>query len=580
VPIELVVCQTGEPTSLYLYGDDTRARAGIFQALFDGPIDTAGYGYQPVILAALPSPGAGTAGLAEVEVALGQRVVDAATGAVVPLGEGVTLAQADGSTLTYSGADPARTVQVWAEFALRNDVTWSDGAPVTADDSVFSFEIAASPDTPVSKFVVDRTASYATTAADRVRWTGLPGWVDSDYVQRFWTPLPRHLYGALDAATLRTIPEANDLPLGWGPFVLAPGGWVKGGHLTVVRNPKYFRAGEGLPRVDRVTFRFGMSAEDVLEELEAGTCHVAGDDVDFAAHLPALRAAGEAGWLAPQFVADNAFEHLDFGILPAPEYRRAAGNDLFADVRVRQAVAHCLDRQALIDQLVDGLAEVPAAYVPAAHPAFAGEGLAGYPFDPARGQALLAEAGWADTDGDGVRQQAQRRLAVELVSGPAESAFREALLALISQQLLANCGMEAAPALRSTAELFDPWPAGQIFGRRFDLGVFPWRTGITPPCDLYLTSAIPNDQNPGGANNTGYSRAEFDAACQRALTALDEGERLAAHREAQRLFAEDLPSLPLFFRPRAGAALPRVEGFQLDPTAASVVWNVEALALR
>jgi peptide/nickel transport system substrate-binding protein len=518
--------------------------------------------------------------MAEVEVAPGQRVVDAATGAVVPLGEGVTLAQVDGSTITYTGLDPARTVQVWAEFTLRDDITWSDGAPVTADDSRFSFEVAASPDTPVSKFVVDRTASYEAVAADRLRWTGLPGWVDSGYAQRFWTPLPRHLYGALDAATLRTIPEANDQPLGWGPFVLAPGGWVKGGHLTVVRNPNYFRAEEGLPRVDRVTFRFGLAAEDVLEELEAGTCHVAGDDVEFAAHLPALRAAGEAGWLSPQFVADNAFEHLDFGILPAEDYRRPAGNDLFADVRVRQAVAHCLDRQSLIDQLMEGLSEVPRAYVPAAHPAFAGEALARYPFDPARGQALLEEAGWVDTDGDGVRQLAQRRLSVELVSGPAESAFREALLALISQQLLANCGMEAAPALRSTVELFDPWPAGQLFGRRFDLGTFPWRTGITPPCDLYLSSAIPNDQNPGGANNTGYSRAEFDAACQRALTALDEGERLAAHREAQRLFAVDVPSLPLFFRPKAGAALPRVTGFQLDSTAASVLWNVEVLGLE
>jgi peptide/nickel transport system substrate-binding protein len=323
-----------------------------------------------------------------------------------------------------------------------------------------------------------------------------------------------------------------------------------------------------------------MDADSVLSELEAGTCHVAGDDVDFTAHLPALLAAQDAGWLSPQFVADNAFEHLDFGILPAEDYRRAAGNALFADVRVRQAVAYCLDRQALIDQLVDGLSEVPAVYVPEAHPAFAGEALARYPFDPARGQALLADAGWADADGDGVREQAQRRLSVELVSGPAESAFREALLRLIGEQLLANCGLEAVPALRSTVELYDPWPNGLLFGRRFDLGTFPWRTGSAPPCDLYLTSAIPTDQNPGGANNTGYSRPEFDAACLRATTALDEAERRAAHVEAQRLFAEDLPSLPLFFRPKVGVALPRVEGFQTDATAASVLWNAEALGLR
>lgn len=578
-PIELVVCQTGEPVSLYLYGDDTRARAGVFQALFDGPIDAVGYAYQPVILAELPSVAAGTAGLMDVEALPGTRVLDAATGAVVPLGEGVQLAQRDGSVVTYTGSGPARTVQVWAEFTLRPGLTWSDGQPLGADDSRFSFEVAASPDTPVSKFVVDRTASYDVVAPDRTRWTGLPGWIDSDYAQRFWTPLPRHRYGALDALALRSDPGANDQPLGWGPFMLAPGGWVKGGHLTLVRNPNYFRAAEGLPRVDQVTFRFGLDPDSVLAELRAGACHLAGDDVDFSGHLAALLEAGEAGWLAPQFVPDSAFEHLDFGILPAEGYRRAAGNDLFQDVRVRQAVAHCLDRQALIDQLVQGLAEVPAVYVPAAHPAFAGEALARYPFDPARGQALLAEAGWADTDGDGVRQQAQRRLSVELVSGPLGSAFRDTLLRLISEQLLVNCGLEALPALRSTPELFDPWPNGLLFGRRFDLGTFPWRTGIAPPCDLYLTSAIPSDQNPGGANNTGYSRPEFDAACQAATTALDEADRRASHMEAQRLFAEDVPSLPLFFRPKAGAALPAVAGFHLDSTAASVLWNVELLGL-
>jgi ABC-type transport system substrate-binding protein len=94
-----------------------------------------------------------------------------------------------------------------------------------------------------------------------------------------------------------------------------------------------------------------------------------------------------------------------------------------------------------------------------------------------------------------------------------------------------------------------------------------------------MTSAIPDAQNPGGTNSTGYSNADFDAACRTALTALDEGARLAAHVQAQILFAADLPSLPLFFRPKLAAALPKVEGFRLDATAASVLWNLEDLGL-
>jgi peptide/nickel transport system substrate-binding protein len=576
----LVVCQTGEPASLFLYGDDTRARAGIFQALFDGPMDVLGYTYQPVILEALPSVAAGTAGQIEVDVALGDRVVDAATGAVVPLGEGVTLAAPDGTTFVYSGDQPARTVQIWAEFQLRPDVLWSDGQPVTADDSRFSFEIASSGDTPISKFVIDRTSSYEATDQARVRWTGLPGWQDSGFAQRFWTPLPRHAYGALNAAALRADSAANERPLGWGPFVIGAEGWVKGGHLTLERNPNYFRAGEGLPYLDQVTFRFGLDPASILDELGTGGCDLAGDDVDLSGSIGELLSAQANGWLNVQTVPDSAFEHLDFGILPADGYRRAAGNDLFQDARVRQAVAHCLDRQAIIHDLLNGLSEVPAVYVPSDHPAFGGEAVALYDFDPPQGQSLLEQAGWLDADNDGVRERGQRRLSVNLISGPAESEFRQQLLSAISEQLLTNCGLEATPVFEATEPLVAIWPDGPIFGRKFDLTTYPWRAGVVPPCDLYTTSAIPDSDNPGGTNNTGYSNPEFDTACQTALTALDEETRRAAHAQAQIIFAADLPSLPLFFRPQLAAAVTAVSGFQLDPTAASVIWNIETLDVR
>ena len=583
VPLELVVCQTGEPSSLYLYGEDLTARAGILEALFDGPIDSAGFSHQPVILTDLPSVEAGSAGLTEAQVRPGDKVLDAATGAVVALAEGVQLAQVDGSVITYTGDAPAAAAQTWALFSLRPGLEWSDGQPLTADDSQFSFEIARSPETQSSKFVVKRTQAYQAEDDLHTRWTGLPGWVDTSFNLRFWTPLPRHLYGQHTAAELLTLPEAVDHPVGWGPFMFDAGpggsGWFRGSHLTLVRNPNYFRAGEGLPKLDRITFRFGVSAADLLDQLANGGCDVGGDDVDWSEQLGFLVQAKQSGQLAPQFVADNAFEHLDFGIMPAADYKRPAGNDLLADVRVRQAFAYCLDRQALIDQLVNGLSEVPASYVPATHPDFAGSSLTPYPFDPEKGRALLEEAGWVDANGDGVREQGKRKLSLQLFSGPAESAFRGTLLAFIQSQLLNNCAIDAQPALRASADLYDPWPTSLIFGRQFDLASFPWRAGSEPPCELYTSEAIPGDQNPGGANDTGYSSAEFDAACRVARRSLDAATRHASHVAAQVVFMHDLPSLPLFFRPKVAVAAPRVVGLALDSTANSVLWNVETLSL-
>jgi len=575
-PIELVVCQSDEPTSLYLYGDNSSGRAGIFEALFDGPIDSVNYAYQPVILERLPSLENGDATLNEVAVNPGDKVVDVATGAITALAEGVQLLQRDGSRLTYAGNNPALTVQVSAVFKLKPDVQWSDGQPLGADDSLFSFEIASSPDTHTSKFILDRTARYQVVNPLSTRWTGLPGWLDNNYFLRFWTPLPRHAYGRLTAAELSTQADATQRPLGWGAFMF--GEWVKGNHLTLVRNPNYFRAPEELPRVDKVTFRFGLDADHALAELLAGRCDIGTIQDDYAGKISFLQQAQKNGSLAPQFVSSNTFEHLDFGIQPADDYERAAGNNLFQDARLRHAVAYCLDRTALVDQLLNGLSEVPAVYIASTHPLYSPEVVV-YPFDPAQGQALLEEAGWVDRDGDGIRQNGRRPLKLDYASGPPGSAFREALMQQVQSQLLNNCGIDLNLTLYSVEELTDPWPNGVLFGRKFDLGEFPWRTGIEPPCDLYLTEAIPSSQNPGGVNNTGYSNPAFDQACLAALNTLDEATRQAQHAEAEVIFTQDLPSLPLFLRLKVGLALPRVKDYHVDATANSDLWNIEAISL-
>jgi len=575
-PIELSICQRDEPTSLYLYGENSSGRAGISEALFDGPIDSVNYAYQPVILERLPSLENGDAALNEITVNPGDKVVDAATGAITPLAEGVQLIQRDGSRLTYTGSNPALTVQVSAVFSLKPKLRWSDGQPLDADDSLFSFEIASSPDTHTSKFILDRTARYEVVNPLSTRWTGLPGWLDNNFFLRFWTPLPRHLYGRLTAAELLTNADATLRPLGWGPFMF--GEWVKGDHLTLVRNPNYFRAPEGLPRVDKVTFRFGFDSDKAIAELLAGRCHIGAEETDFTGQISALQQAQKNGTLAPQFVTGNSFEHLDFGIQPADDYTRPAGNNLFQDARLRHAVAYCLDRKALVNQLLNGLSEVPAVYVPATHPLYSSDVVV-YPFDPTQGQTLLEEAGWVDKDGDGIRENGKRQLTLDYASGPPDSVFRQSLMGLVQSQLLSNCGINLNLKLHTVEELTDPWPNGVIFGRKFDLGEFPWRSGIEPPCDLYLTEAIPSEQNPGGVNDTGYSNPAFDQACSAALSALDEATRKAKHAEAEVIFTQDLPSLPLFLRLKVGLALPRVKDYKVDSTANSDLWNIEVISL-
>ena len=237
-----------------------------------------------------------------------------------------------------------------------------------------------------------------------------------------------------------------------------------------------------------------------------------------------------------------------------------------------------LDRQALVSQMLDGLAEVPNVYLPAEHPLYAKDQITTYPFNPPQGQALLKEAGWVDRDGDGILEKDGRKLSLDYVSGPPDDAFQAKLTQLVQSQLRANCGIDLQIRLLAPEVLTENWPKGVLFGRRFDVGEFPWRTGIEPPCDLYVSDAIAStDQNPGGANDTGYSNPAFDRACHAALTALDQATRQAMHAQAEAIFSQDLPSLPLFFRVRAGAARPNVQGYRLDSTAQSDLWNIEEM---
>jgi peptide/nickel transport system substrate-binding protein len=573
---ELIVCQNEEPLTLYRYAEAGPSRADIFEALYDGPVDQVGYQFSPVILGELPSLDNDRLTVEAVSVSPGDRVVDATTLQVVTLAEGVTLAQLDGTTEVYTGTAPAEIVQVTATFVIRSGVMWSDGQPVTAADSVFSYQLAQLDPSASTRFVTARTAGYEAVDDQTVRWTGMPGWRDLDYALRFFAPMPAHVYAGVDPAAVPTREDASTTPLGWGAFRVVE--WRRGERLVMERNPYYFRATEGLPKVDRVVFRFGVAADQALADMQAGLCHIAAESQGLTSLMPQLREVGATGALQVRTASTNTYEHLDFGMLPAEDYQRPAGEELFIEPEVRQAIAYCIDRPALLEKLQNGAGEIANTYVPAGHPFYAGPQLSQYAFNPERGQDLLDAAGWVAAE-DGSRSRGGTTLALTLTTGPESSPFRQQLVQTIVDQLLTNCGIAVTPAWQTQEALYAPWPSGPLFGRRFDLGAFPWRAGHQPPCELYLSRAIPDAQNPAGTNNLGYRSDAFDNACDEARGSFDPAVQRQGHVLAQTIFSQELPSLPLFFRFRLGVARPEVQGYRLDASAASSIWNIEEIGL-
>ena len=403
---KLTICLGQEPDSLYIYGTSMLAASNVLEAVYDGPMDFETYAYQPVILEKIPSLDDGDAAIDPVNVTAGDLVVNNA-GNPETLAENTVVRPAGcrswDCAITYSGTGSIQMDQMAVIFQLLPGLRWSDGVAVKASDSVYTFYLAAEPDTNVNKYVIERTASYAAGDATTLVWTGLPGYLDSTFFLNFWTPLPEHLWGGYSAAELYTAEVSAMKPVGWGPYVIDS--WTPGVNILLHRNPLYFRAREGLPHFNQLEFRFvGQDDSANIAAVLAGECDILDQTTGIDDQIELLQDNDTAGLLNLEHSLNTVWEHADFGIQHISYDDGYDGGisdrvDFFSDVRMRQAVAYCMDRQAAVDIVYYGLAEVTHTYIPEDHPLY-NPAVTVYPYNPAAGMALLDEVGWLDHDYD------------------------------------------------------------------------------------------------------------------------------------------------------------------------------------
>jgi peptide/nickel transport system substrate-binding protein len=400
VPLKtLVVCLGQEPSSLYLYGDSSQSAWSVFESLYDGPIDTVNYEPQPVILENIPSLENGAVTIQSVSVTEGDIVANT-EGDLVALKKGVKVfgeGCSTGSCATeWDGSSELKVSQMVVKFKLLSGIKWSDGQPLTADDSVFSYTVSTDPETNTSKSLSKKTASYNSEGDQTVVWTGVPGYLTQNPSAFFWIPLPKHLLSQYSAKELNTVEAATKKPVGWGPYMIDE--WQQGDHIRMVKNPNYFRSGEGLPKFDVVVYRFlGNVPSADLSPVLTGECDVIDTSVSMEDQATSIREMEIAGKLKAYFAEGPEWEGINFGIKPSsyddvfnPYLDRP---DFFGDVRTRQAIADCIDRKKIINDLVYSLGTIPTTYLTPNHPFFVKD-LAMYDFDLAKGEGLLDEVGW------------------------------------------------------------------------------------------------------------------------------------------------------------------------------------------
>ncbi|HUE98864.1 MAG TPA: ABC transporter substrate-binding protein [Anaerolineales bacterium] len=583
----LTVCLGEEPNTLYPYGNLNSAARSVLSAIYDGPMDVVGYGYEPIMLEKIPSLDDGDAQVSPVSVSAGSEVVDS-SGNVVLLSSGTKVrpsgCRSDDCAITYDGSSTIQMDQLVVNFTLLEGLMWSDGAPLTTSDSIYSFGLASSAATPGSKFLVDRTETYEAADEQTIQWWGKPGFIDPDYYTNFWMPLPEHAWSEFPPEELLRVDVSAKLPLGWGAYIIDE--WEPGKHLHFIRNLNYFRAGSGLPKFDELTVLIFPDADAAVSALVDGTCDV----LD-----PSTRLDGQVG-LLQQLQLDNrvrlltaqtmTMEWLGIGIVPASYDNnfnvREDRPDLFGDKRTRQAIALCLDRQRVVDTVLFGLSQVPDSYLPSDHPLH-NANLQTYEFNPASGRRILEQVGWQDHDNN----PSTPRQALGVTNVPAEtplvlnyytsSATQRHQVAEIFTQSLAECGVGLNVIYSSASDFYAQGPTGPLFGRQFDLAEYAMGVNsLEPQCSWFVSSQIPNEANHWvGTNVSGYENPVFDAACQKALQTVSTDPEYAFHQEAQALFAADVPSIPLYLRLRVAATRPDFCGFTLDPSSSSALAYIE-----
>ena len=588
----LTICLGDEPNTLYPLGEPNAAARNVLEAIYDGPMDVVDYNYQPVILQRVPSIATGDALLEATPIQAGDLIVDA-DGNLSFLDTGLRVhpagCRSDDCAITYDGVSPLEMDQLIVNFTLLEDLVWSDGEPLTADDSIFAYNLAKDDHTPGSKFIFDHTQSYEATDANHLQWWGIPGYLDPTYYTNFWMPLPQHAWEEFAVDELPQIDIVSRSPIGWGPYVMNE--WIAGDHLTLKKNPRYFRAEEKLPVFDTLVFRIVPDPNVAMTDLLAGTCDILDPTINLDGQLSLLLQMQKDEQARLLTSTTNTIEWLGLGLTPAtyddgysttPPLDRP---DFFYDKRTRQAIALCLDRQKVVDTVLFGLSVVPHTYISPDHPLYDST-VAPYPYDPAEANRVLDQAGWKDLDNDpSTPRTAQGVLNVPpttplVLNYYTSSATQRRQVSEILAQSLSQCGIGVNVTYLSYLDLYAEGGAdGPLFGRSFDLAEYAiGTTSLEPPCSWYTTEQIPTaDNNWVGANVTGYKNPEFDAACARAQAQIPDDE---AYRDAyhltQSIFSSDLPAIPLYLRLKIAAARPDICNFDLDPTARAL-WNIESL---
>jgi peptide/nickel transport system substrate-binding protein len=531
----------------------------VLALFYEPPIERVRYGWEPRLVTHIPTLSSGDVITRLVAVTQGTRYLDQL-----------------GLIRQFTGTTGIELPQLVVTFTLQADLHWSDGEPIAAADAVLGYHLAQSPEAEGRwRDLAERTAKFVAVDELTLRWEGLPGYLDADYPGFLFPLQPAHRWQGQGLASIL----ADRTPPATGPMKIVA--WEAQREVRLEPNPYY--NGEP-PTLVEVIVRFPQYDPEHWDSLLiTGECDVVLPDPIAQSSWQQWAQLSRRGEVVLWADAALAVLRLDMN-LPDPASDDGATTDEqpspLADIRVREAVARCVNRSGLTQALPAEAMVAAYNFLPPNQPAQVGT--PAHSYDTTAAKALLTEAGWVDADRDGVRE-------AQDVEGFDDGEPLELTFHFLSSYFviaahvaadLETCGFDLELQPTDVRRLYAGGGTSPLFSRQFQLALLGWQVSVPEICGAWLSTRIPEaDNNWIGENFSGFASEAYDAACLRALSAVDAEAQGQALNEAVAILDEQLPTQFLAWRPFWFAARPAVQGLIPDASAEGTIWNIEAITV-
>lgn len=424
---------------------------------------------------------------------------------------------ADGKTITYK---------------LRDDVKWSDGTPLTAEDYVFTWEMAMNDKNlvvsraPWETYVDKVEAPDATTVVVTFKEPYAP-YLASIFTNNYGTnALPKHILqpvfdaeGTLDNAAWNRAPT-----VGVGPFVFKQ--WETGSHITFEANPN--NPFPSAPKVNQIFVRIVPDDAAQIAAIKAGDADI-GTFISYA-DVPDLQALGTVDVpLIPSGYKESWFFNLS-------AEGDTMGHPALQDKNVRRAVVMAVDRNKITQELLNGLTKPALTYWDGS--VFADTSITPIPFDPEGAKKLLDDAGWT-VGSDGIREKDGVKLKLRYVTTTRE--VRKNTQAIVKQQW-EDVGIDTELIGHPSDIFFNGYAQdGPVSRGKYDIAEWSAAPSFPDPdTAIWLCDQIPSDASPDGSNTQFICNKELDKLFQEQAAAVDVEKRKELMSQIQKLIADEV----------------------------------------